>query len=162
MPLDLASLLAREATLEVAYAGEVLRVQYRPAEVTGRTQRALAQAGRDGEIDPLLAELARILVTWDLTADGAPVPTTADALAALGLGLTMAVLQGVLKEVGNPTWAASPPSLTRSPNGSSPTANWAGPPTTSGSSSTPAGPASLPGPWRVPTTPTNASAGAAG
>lgn len=158
MPLDLASLLRREAEVAVPYAGDVIRVVYRPEMVTAAYRREVTAAGEDWGL--LFAALERVVIGWDLTEDGRPFPPTAANLERLGFGLIAAVLGAIGEDVQNPTWRATGP--TPSSNGSSPTASSAAPPTTPSPSSPPAGPASPPGPSSAPTTPAPAWPGVPG
>ncbi|HEV8639446.1 MAG TPA: hypothetical protein VG370_34995 [Chloroflexota bacterium] len=158
MPLDLASLIDRLAEVSVPYAGEQIRVIYRPAEVTGEAQRVVAQSGADP--DPVFGVLERVVADWDLVSNGRPIPISQEGFRAIGFGVTLAILRGVLTDVLNPTWTRT--ARTPSSNGSSPTASWDRPPTTSTSSSAPGGPASHPGPSTDSTAPPGVSAGVGG
>ena len=144
MPLDLARLAAGVAHVEIAYADELLALDYRPERVTGRTFGLLARAQRSQDLDlgALYADLAGLLVSWDLTEDGVPVPTDAAGLERLGMTLVGAILQGLLQDAASsPTRAAA--ARTRgtaaTSNGSSPTASSALAPTTTPSSPPPSG-----------------------
>lgn len=169
MPLDLNDLLDRAADLAVPYGDAVVNVTYRPEAVTGDTQRVVHGLTRSSDADPLFAELARVLIAWDVTRGGVPVPLTVDGIASVGLGVTGAVLGAVLADAGNPTHRAArtrrvpPGSPTPSSNGSSsPTSSAPAPAVTSSSSPPPNGPASHPGPSWGSTTPQPLSVGSAG
>ena len=107
MPLDLATLAAGIARVEIPYGDETLAVDYRPERITGRTYGVLQRAGRGGELDldALYAELGAILVWWDLTDAHEPVGTDPAALERLGFGLLSSVLAGVLADAADPTRA---------------------------------------------------------
>lgn len=162
MPLDLASLKNRCAELPVEYAGETILVYYRPVDVTGEAQKALVQLGIDGRIEPVYAQLQRILIAWDLTINRQPVPLTPEGFVQVGLGIVQLIYGSIIRDVGNPTWVASPPAPIPSFNGSSPTATSATPPTTSTSSSPPDGSTSPPGTSPDSPTPLAAFAGIPG
>lgn len=144
---NLAALRAKSARLEVPYAGETIVVFYRPGLVTDATQTILRQLALDGDFAPLHAELRRILIAWDLTDDEVPLTFTAAGFVAAGIGIVGSVTNAIVRDVGNPTWVASPPIATPSSNGSSPTASSEPHPTTTTSSSPPNGPTSHPGTW---------------
>jgi hypothetical protein len=160
MPLDLARLAAGVAHLSISYADETLELDYRPERVTGRTFGVLAAARRTGAVDleALYAELGRIVVRWDLTDEGVPVPTDAAALERLGLALVGTILHAILEDAAqNPTRAEAtrPTGTVATSNGSSPTAPSALlVPIGTTSSSAPSGPVSTP-----PTSPASATPG---
>jgi len=141
---DLASLRAKCARLEVVYGGETIVVFYRPTLVTEETQAILRTLQLDGDFRPLFAELERVLMAWDLTSDGIPLPLTSEGFTMVGIGVVGQITNAIVRDVGNPTWVASPPSPTGSSNGSSPTASSVPAPTTSISSSPPNGHTSTP------------------
>jgi hypothetical protein len=163
---DLRSLKAKCARLEVEYGGETILVFYRPGLVTERTQDVLHQLGQDGVFAPLFEELARILITWDLTEDGATVPVTPAAFGRVGIGLVGSVTNAIVRDVARPFWVPEPTIPTPDPtpwsNGSSPAASSAPAPTTSTSSSPPNGRTSTPPTWPDSPTPAIASAGTPG
>jgi hypothetical protein len=157
---DLSSLIARYAETEIRYGGLPIKLAYRPAEVTGEVQQVVAQCGFDPE--PMWEQLEQVLVGWDLTQDGEPIPTTVAGFRRVGWGISLACMRGVLNDSVNPTWVPTPTVPIRSPNGSSPTETSATPPTTTPPSSTPNGAASHPGSSPTYPTPAALSAGVHG
>lgn len=167
MPLDLARLAAGVAHLEIPYGDEALAVDYRPERVTGRTFGLLARAHAGGDLDlaGLFAELARLLVAWDLTEDGVPVPTDAPNLERLGMALVGTILRAILADAAqNPTRAPATPrrATGATSNGSSPTADSVFVPITTTSSWPPSGPASTPPSSPASPAPDRPSAGVPG
>ena len=89
MPLTIAALAARKATLTFTYAGDEVNLTYHPGLYT----RAFGE--KDG-----MDALSEILVTWDvLGEDGAPYPTTIEALAKLDMGFLRAVMGQITMDV---------------------------------------------------------------
>lgn len=170
MPFELADLAARTAHLSVAFAGVgTIEVDYRPDLVTGDTQTIIVQFTRTGDPEPLYAELARVLIGWDVTADGQPVPTSPDGLRSVPLEVTRRTLNAIMEDSGAPKATTPAPRMTMtSLRGSSPgsrpaeSSTPATSPTTTTSSPPPNGPASLPGPSPDSTTPPAVSAGVTG
>lgn len=158
---DLASL--QGARLEVPFGDATIVVLYRPSLVTKVTQDALRGLQARSEYDPFFAELSRILIAWDLTSDGAPIPLTAEGFAGVGVSVIGSVMNAIVLDVGNPTWeAVETAGPIPSSNGSSKTDAWAPSPTTTISSSPPSGPASTPPTWPDSPTPVPPSAGTPG
>lgn len=152
---DLAAVRANSARLSFDYAGARFTVHYHPVDVDDGTHAALRGMRADGEMEPFYAELARLVEDWDVTDHGAPVPTTSAGFKSAGIAICGRLMNAILGDVGNPTWAPrpAPANGTHWSPGSSTGASSAPHPTTSESSSTPAGPASPPGTspdWRTP------------
>jgi hypothetical protein len=144
---DLAALRQNCAKLEFDYGGARFTAYYRPLDVDDEVHQAVRGMGIGGDMDPFYAQLSRLVVWWDATDGGVTVMTTVDAFKRVGVGICGTLMNAILRDVGNPTWAPSPLQArqTHSSNGSSPTANSAPHPTTTTSSSAPSGQDSPPG-----------------
>lgn len=107
MPLDIRSLSARSREISVEYAGEIIRVTYAPAKVTPAWERGFQEALKDEwRTRALVDALAEILVGWDLTEEGAPLPVTRESLARLPLDLLGAIFSAIMEDLRpNPTSA---------------------------------------------------------
>lgn len=164
MPLDLQSLLSRQAHVSVPIGGASIEVAYQPHLVTGETQRILAQLMANPDPDPLFRELERILIGWDLTDGGAPVPTTADGIARIGLQISLHTLQAIMRDAVDPKRVTSRPTILSpiSSAGSSPTESSGAAPITTTSSPPLNGQGSPPGISEASPTPQAAPAGASG
>lgn len=146
---DLAELRANLAELVYTYLGVAFTAHYRPVDLNDRTQAARRAMTADDDLEPMYAELARVVVDWDVTEHGEPVPTSPEGFKRAGIGVCIALWNALLLDMRNPTVAPGrrPAPPTGSSNGSRPAAVWApgAYPTTTASSSTPAGSASAPG-----------------
>lgn len=67
-------------------------------------------------IDDLFARFAKVLVSWNVTEGGEPVPATADGLDSQDLTFAMTVIFAWIKTIT----AAPPPLLAASPGGGTP------------------------------------------
>lgn len=161
---DLLSVKRNCARLDVEYGPASLVVFYRPVEVDDQTHAALVGMHAAGELGPFYAELERLVVAWDLTADGQPVPTDAAGFRRAGVGICGKIINAILADVSSPTWGDPPSPGPQTPwsNGSSPTAGSDSPSTTTASSSPPNGWASHPGPSPDSTTPLAVPGGSRG
>lgn len=126
MPVDLAALRQRRATAVVEYHGEAFNVAYRPEKYDANMQAKMMQVSRSSEFGPLLELLMEMLISWDLTDAGQPVPITPETLGSLPLNLLAEVARAVMREAisGDPT--TQTPTATdgsRSSNGSPPAAS---------------------------------------
>ena len=158
---DLASLQA--ARLEVAFGDATIVVVYRPALVTKATRDAVRGLVEQSDFDPFFAELARVLLAWDLTSGGVPIPLTPEGFAGVGVSIIGSIMNAIVSDVSNPTWeVVATEAPIPSSNGSSPTASSVTPPTTTISSSPPNGHISTPPSWPDSPTPAIASAGTPG
>lgn len=164
MPLDLQSLINRVAHVSVPIGAESIEVDYRPDLVTGETQRIIAASGGNPNPDPLFLELARVVVGWDLTNGGQPVPVTIAAIAGLGLQISLQTLLAIVRDAGNPkaVTTRAPMTTLLSSNGSSTMVGSATVPITTTSSPLPNGHTSPPGILPDSPTPASVFAGATG
>lgn len=98
-PMPKLSAIANDKTKLTVPLGqdEELKVTYRPSRMTPRLMEQVQQAEKDGSISgALLAPLAELLVSWDLTDDEEePIPTTVEALS----GVPFVILRHVLEAV---------------------------------------------------------------
>lgn len=143
---DLANLRANTARLSFSYVGATFTAFYRPLDLDERTQTARRAMAENDDLRALYAELARVVLEWDVSENGAPVPTTPEGFQSAGTGICLSLWNALLVDLRNPTlvpgWRPASPTL--SSNGSRPTDAWAptASPTTTPSSATPSGSAS--------------------
>src|SRR5262249_9735038 len=141
---------ANRARLHVPYKDQELTIEYQPERVGMNLQRAWLALGRPPhDAEPLLEQLATILLSWDLSRGGEPLAVERDVLGALPIALTGAIAQAILEDFADPksplkTVVASV-SSTRSPTISTPADDSAPVPTSPSSFSTPNGQDSLRG-----------------
>lgn len=141
---NLAALRENSARVAFDYGGATFTVYYRPLEVDDQAHQALRGLRVGGEMDAFYAQLERLVIWWDATEGAAAVPTTAEAFKRVGVGICGNLMQAILADVANPTWAPTPAPPTHSSNGSSPAASSAPAPTTTTWSPPPNGLASTP------------------
>lgn len=162
MPYDLQSIERGYGECDAEWGGHSILVRYR-ADLNNRALIAMQRVvvgvptldgtARFPDVEAILAELERVLLPsgpdvaedergWDLTDGGVSLPITFDTLVDLPPGLPAAIMGAVFRDIQNPNRRR--PSKRGSSLGavSTPTAY----PTTTESSKTPNGPASLPGP----------------
>src|SRR5437588_10432285 len=95
MTLTVSQLAANEANLALVFEDDTLNITYFPNKLTTKTVTLL-----DNGLDGMNAALAEILKTWDLlNDDGSVYPIDADSLAALGIGLLLAVAKGIVNDI---------------------------------------------------------------
>ena len=99
MPLDLAALERRQATVTVRYGDEEFAVHYRPDRYTIATHVRLGQLRQEPGFDPLVDVLADLLVAWDVTEAGQPVKPTRETLAGFPLLLLLAIANAVMESM---------------------------------------------------------------
>lgn len=112
MPVDLGVLRDEGAVALAVWRGQDVFVRYRPTAHT-----TAFQAGLEGAdpLDVTERALHELVCGWDLTEHGQPLACTAATKAALPLSLKTAIVEGVLRDIVNPTTPAS------SPGGADPT-----------------------------------------
>jgi hypothetical protein len=129
VPFDLAAIRDDVATTEAVYGPHAFLVRYRPSRYDDAFHQAFTEQSARESINYYLTEL---LVSWDLTSDGAPIPTTPEGVATVSLPIKLAVVKAVEADVLNPTITAG-----QTPPTSAPTA-------TSSSGTPPAAPSATP------------------
>lgn len=111
------------ARVEVVYGDSTIILYYRPHLLTPDTQKVLSGATTRGGLDPLIAEFKRLMVWWDVTDDdGEMIPFDPEPLHQIGVGLIGNIINAMVQDVLNPTWASPPVQARLTPysNGSSP------------------------------------------
>lgn len=175
MPFDLSSLERGYGEVDAEWNGHTVTLRYR-ADLNNRALIAMKRVmvgvlALDGvtrfpDVEAIIDELIKVLLPidheegpgWDLTDAGEPVPITFDAIVDLPPGLPAAMLGSIFRDVNDPNRRRP------SRRGSSPGADSApaASPTTTASSATPNGQASLPGPLQDATIPSAGLVGATG
>ena len=101
--MDLDALEANRARLHVPYKDQELTIEYQPERVGMNLQRAWLRLGQPPhDVEPLLEQLATILLSWDLSRGGEPLPLTTDVLGALPVALTGTIAQNILEDFADP------------------------------------------------------------
>lgn len=108
MPYDLSHLDSNSATCTSALG---IEVTYRLANVTPRVLRRMSVLGEQsddassltGKADALVDALCNLVIAWDLTAHGAPIPLTRDALEDVRVEILGDVMTAIVEDAsGNP------------------------------------------------------------
>ena len=178
MPYDLAAVERGYGEVVCEWSGHEITLRYR-ADLNNRALIAMKRLmigvlALDGvtrfpDVEAMIDELQRVLLPsgpeipkeqrgWDLTDGGKSIPITFDALVDLPPGLPAAMLGAIFRDVNDPN-RKRPSSAGWSLEENSPQTRS---PTTSASSATPNGQASLPGPSPDLSIPVTVSAGAIG
>lgn len=173
MPFDLNAVERGYGECDVEWNGHTIVLRYR-ADLNNRALIAMKRAvvgveilgggQRFPDVEAMIEELLRVLVPedheygpgWDLTDNGRPLPLTFDSLVDLPPGLPAAMLGAIFRDINDPN--RRKPSSNGSSRGAS--SQPAASPTSTASSATPNGQASLPGP--SPATPIPVGIGSAG
>lgn len=103
MPLDLASLHARSAhvEVEVASVGATIGVDYRPEKYTLGTVHAIQNLSGQDQVDTLVDILKGLIAGWDITDDGTAVMVSEDNLRRLPMLVLNGILRGIASDVGD-------------------------------------------------------------
>lgn len=103
MPLDLASLHARSAhvEIEVPSVGATIGVDYRPEKYTLGTVHAIQNLSGQDQVDKLVDILKDLIADWDITDDGTAVMVSADNLRRLPMLVLNGILRGIASDVGD-------------------------------------------------------------
>lgn len=136
------------ARLTTTYKSITIAFEYHPDRVGMNLQRAIASVTRPPyDMGPICDELATVLESWDLTRNNQPIPTTAEGLGSLPMGISSAIGREIMEDFHDPksplTADQSSVSSTSSPAGSPPATSDSAP-TLPTSSSEPNGQASTP------------------
>jgi hypothetical protein len=133
LALDIKNLEGESATTTIKVAGGSFDVEYHPHAATrqwqtnfGRLQREQQEAVQDNDTDlemeiqeEITEELQKLVVSWDLEYDGAPVPVDANGMDILSMPMQQALFQGVLTDASGGDDAAKKRKKKRSRKGSS-------------------------------------------
>lgn len=97
MPIEIGHLINKRKPLAVAWQGETVNIVYRPYTLgIGQEIRdALAKGNRSYVVE----EMERLLIEWDITDQGQPVPINQETLSMLPLELLNAISQAMLDEM---------------------------------------------------------------
>lgn len=176
MPFDLQSIERGFGEVDVEWNGHSILIRYR-ADLNNRALIAMKRVmvgvlALDGQtrfpdVEAIIDEVQRVLLPsgpdvpedergWDLTDNGASVPITFDTLVDLPPGLPAAMLGAIFRDINDPNRRRPSKRGSQAVDASPPIAS----PTTTASSPTLVGPALLPGPSPVLSTPVNGPAGA--
>lgn len=120
MPLDYRNLQSNTAAVRIDYgeAGDI-NILYRPNALTEKTIRRLsvlqdsANVDFDANMSAIVGMLVQLIASWDLTANGEPVPITVEALEEVPIAIRMDVLRAILEDgrLGEQIGIASVPTL---------------------------------------------------
>lgn len=99
--MDLADLEVGYVETEAEYNGHRIPFRFR-SDVTGRTMLSLKRLVREADPEPLYAELARLIVAWDVTSGGKAVPISAEAWEDLPAELPMTFVTAIVTAISDP------------------------------------------------------------
>lgn len=103
MPISKSHLKKNQRTLDVEYFGDIVRVVYKPSEITPTTIAEISDATEEGDQYATPRILARALIQWDLaeTEDDPTVltPITFDELKHLDSGFLGAIINQVTADM---------------------------------------------------------------
>ena len=110
--MNLKTLLALTSVVEVEHHGETLRFEYTPNKLDGnllvRLFKAEAAPDASGDHLPIVAALAELLVSWDLTDDDAPTEPSEAMLMRLPLTLLVAIKTAMIEHLNGARPTAPP------------------------------------------------------
>lgn len=114
MPFDIAAIADDVARTLVIYGdhpekgivGHVFAVRYRPSKYSDEFHRAFTEKAARDSVNYYLTEL---LVSWELTSGGVPIPLTPEGMAMVILPVKLAVVKAIEADVVNPTTSAGSP-----------------------------------------------------
>lgn len=107
MPITFEDILADRKPVTVTWRGHRAEVAYRPTAITPRFLKAVP---KDADIDLLVQTVAHLLVDWEITRAGEPVPIEPEAMMDLPIDLLSAVLSAVMDDYNaNPQTPAKKP-----------------------------------------------------
>jgi hypothetical protein len=98
MPLELSDLKVKRRSVAVQYDDEIINIEYCPGMVTPEYQSAmLALAKCDTNEDQVAAweQILAVMVSWDITNDGEPLPITRETLGIMPTDLLIAIMQAI-------------------------------------------------------------------
>ena len=95
MPVNLANMATKEASVTLAIGDETLTIIYYPNKVTTKSITII-----DSSLDGLCEELCGIIKSWDLlNEDGTMYPLDAESLQSLGIGVLMQIARAISRDV---------------------------------------------------------------
>ena len=97
MPIEIGHLVSKRKPLKIEWAGETVNIVYRPYSLSIGQEIRDALTGDDRHY--LIEEMRRLLVEWDITEDGQPVPIDEESLERLPLEFLNAVSRAILDEM---------------------------------------------------------------
>lgn len=101
MPLDLATLHAKSARVDVAVMDETLSVEYRPERYTLGTVHAIQGLTGKDQVDQLVAILKDLIAGWDITDDGTALIVSEASLRRLPMLVLNGILRAIASDVGD-------------------------------------------------------------
>lgn len=96
---DLDDLFNGRTPVTVEINGVAVRVAYNAGVFSNQFMHELEQSGTDRDLDRVVALLPRVLVEWDLTRRGKPIPITKEVLDALPIPILTAIGTAVLEDL---------------------------------------------------------------
>lgn len=94
--MDLMNIVTDVAKAKATFMGETLNFKYRPALITADAVDLLTSAQDVSTMGKFFAEL---IVSWDLTKAGEPVPVSAEQLMGLPLHLLRSISNAIIEDV---------------------------------------------------------------
>lgn len=99
--MDIADLEVGYVETEADFNGHKIPFRFR-SDVTGRTMLSLKRIGKEADPEPLYAELARLIVAWEVTNGGEPVAITPEAWEDLPAELPMVFVMAIMQAIADP------------------------------------------------------------
>ncbi len=112
-------LVVDRRTITVTFGDRSVEVTYAPGGWSIADNERQIKGGKDARSDSEVVE--RLLVEWDMTRDGEPVPPTAEGIASLPLPVVNRISWALFLDVNSGKVLVSPPANGSSPTGSSET-----------------------------------------
>jgi hypothetical protein len=110
VPITFEQILADRKQIAVTYQGQTAAVWYRPAAVTPKFMRYLAP-GQALTLDQVVAALTELVVDWEVTRRGEPIPIATEQLETLPFDLLLQVFSACLED-----WQPDPRLRPRKPS----------------------------------------------
>jgi hypothetical protein len=108
MPFDLGTIEHDIAVTTAEYGRHSFVVRYRPSRYSDTFHKAFTEKAARDSVNYYLSEL---LVDWELTRDGAPIPISPEGIATVVLPIKLAVVKAVEADVMDPTTQAESPAM---------------------------------------------------
>jgi len=99
--MDIGALFKKVSSIDIEYEGEKFGVSYAPQKYTSRVHHEVLESQKTQDFVPLVSILTAMLVSWDLTDNGKPLPITEETLSSLPVNLLMMLVGEVMKDVAS-------------------------------------------------------------
>lgn len=105
MPVNLATLAEKTVKLEIKFADEVIKAEYRPYKMTPTFRTVLIGLDKENGVGEknrvaVVEMLSQMLASWDVETNGEPYPPTYDNLVEVPVEILGAVADAVWTDLG--------------------------------------------------------------